>query len=321
MKFPGRKVVLALLVSIVASGCANGRLTLLTTAITEPPVQLPSYLNDVDQDGIVNAADNCIAFSNPQQTDTDTDGTGDLCDPTPAGEAACTPPSACEFGSECCEGQFCTSRNECADETCQITPGTCRDCSSPQSGSRCRPDFPNDCCSAQFCSQTSNSCETCPQGAGESNLGFGVECSDDLTCIELANSGAFDATLLSVGYDPAAIDGPYFCNFSRCAVRVLTPEDLVAACQGGTPPPPVCEFGECADASSCPDESFQCIEGCCLPREIQCGDLPPCFQAQISYDPPIEDPSLACDTLVKDFIDPAGSAACVDECCVFIEVI
>ncbi len=37
--------------------------------------------NDLDGDGIPNAQDNCEELPNPEQEDTDNDGTGDLCDP------------------------------------------------------------------------------------------------------------------------------------------------------------------------------------------------------------------------------------------------
>jgi C1A family cysteine protease len=42
-------------------------------------VPLPSV--DQDADGILDASDNCPAVSNPDQTDTDGDGLGDVCDP------------------------------------------------------------------------------------------------------------------------------------------------------------------------------------------------------------------------------------------------
>jgi len=47
-----------------------------------PPVELP----DSDGDGSIDAADNCPAIANPTQQDTDRDGLGDVCDPTPIPE-------------------------------------------------------------------------------------------------------------------------------------------------------------------------------------------------------------------------------------------
>lgn len=39
--------------------------------------------SDLDQDGIPNSMDNCVDVPNPNQTDTDGDGLGDVCDPSP----------------------------------------------------------------------------------------------------------------------------------------------------------------------------------------------------------------------------------------------
>ena len=38
---------------------------------------------DSDNDGVIDAQDNCISTSNPDQLDTDEDGIGDICDPSP----------------------------------------------------------------------------------------------------------------------------------------------------------------------------------------------------------------------------------------------
>jgi hypothetical protein len=43
---------------------------------------------DGDRDGVPDARDNCPMVANPTQQDTDLDGTGDACDPTPTGAPA-----------------------------------------------------------------------------------------------------------------------------------------------------------------------------------------------------------------------------------------
>ena len=53
-----------------------------------PPGGGGSTPSDVDGDGIPDSSDNCLTLSNPAQTDTDGDGTGDVCDPTPNGGSA-----------------------------------------------------------------------------------------------------------------------------------------------------------------------------------------------------------------------------------------
>ncbi len=52
---------------------------------------------DTDGDGILNYFDNCPNNANPQQLDADTDGIGDVCDPTPGCGGGC--------GQGLCEGQ------------------------------------------------------------------------------------------------------------------------------------------------------------------------------------------------------------------------
>jgi subtilisin family serine protease len=46
---------------------------------------LPAPPPDTDGDGVLDVTDNCVVVANAHQADTDADGIGDACDPTPAG--------------------------------------------------------------------------------------------------------------------------------------------------------------------------------------------------------------------------------------------
>ena len=58
--------------------------TVIDLGFTPVPFDVTrSYSSDSDNDGILNANDNCPAFFNPAQEDADADGTGDACDVDP----------------------------------------------------------------------------------------------------------------------------------------------------------------------------------------------------------------------------------------------
>lgn len=84
---------------------------------SSPPPPDPDY--DQDLDGVLDVDDNCPLVANPDQTDTDDDGIGDECDPTPYGDESseCSSESCCESGY-CTWGDFCLEGYSCAPIYC-----------------------------------------------------------------------------------------------------------------------------------------------------------------------------------------------------------
>lgn len=182
-----------------------------------------SSLIDTDRDGKLNELDNCPSVKNPSQADTDGDGFGDLCDDNVTGESeeelVCTNTigTSCEFGGDCCEDQFCTGQNICAE------------CGAIQvSGLPCRPGNPADCCDSQFCS-INGSCNSCPKDlSGMLGVGYDPEnpCSSDQECQDQAATGIFDGIFLSIGYLPSS-PSAYLCLNGGCTATL---EGVVDEC-------------------------------------------------------------------------------------------
>jgi len=73
--------------------------------------------SDQDSDGVFDSVDNCIRSPNRDQSDTDSDGSGDLCDPTPLGE---------DTSTEITEEQVARGRELVNEEciACHLVPST-----------------------------------------------------------------------------------------------------------------------------------------------------------------------------------------------------
>lgn len=71
-----RSLALIALLALAAVGCSGSD--------DDPP---PNPPGDADGDGVVDADDNCVNDTNPEQADSDVDGPGDACDPIPTAYA------------------------------------------------------------------------------------------------------------------------------------------------------------------------------------------------------------------------------------------
>ncbi len=298
-------------------------MTLLSCGFAVPPeTGEPGNQTLSDGDDVPQDLDNCPLVPNPSQADTDGDGIGDLCDDNVTGEspeeAACTEKigSACEFGADCCEGQFCTGSHVCT--YCTNFGGAI--------GLPCRADQPLDCCAGQFCS-SNGGCDLCPSVRGFNPEGevlcfppelFGA-CEAHEQCQTLGESGTFDDLILSGGFDPSSAIA-YTCGYpdesgtlgTGCCVTVTA---VVEACRNV--PPPSCNTYSCEDDRTCMSifgSGATCIEGCCVPPGSDCQG-PSCEEAAMSTGIG-ENLDLACDTLVKNILGPSAAAHCEAACCV-----
>jgi len=105
----------------------------------------PDPNGDHDGDGIINIEDNCMYVWNPDQQDSDDDGLGDVCDPSPHGG----PNFICgnnilETGEECDGSDFgglsCldygySSGNLICSSSCEISISSCFDSSTEKKSS------------------------------------------------------------------------------------------------------------------------------------------------------------------------------------------
>lgn len=229
------------------------------------PVSEPNIIPS-DGDDIEDSMDNCPNDYNPSQNDKDGDGLGDVCDPNPTGESEaelqCTEKigDSCEFGGDCCEGQFCSGANTC--QYCSEAIGVI--------GLPCRPGQANDCCLGQFCSGAGNACNLCPPEGQVTYLCFSMMpgCDSDQACQTRASQGEFNDFLLNVGYDPQG-QAEFSCNPgipevspSMCCAYV---SEVIPICAGLSPEPNCSEAERCDGDAYCqqyvPDS--YCQDGCC----------------------------------------------------------
>ncbi len=237
---------------------------------------------DDDNDGLIDDTDNCDLNPAPDQTDTDLDGEGDVCDADDDGDQSpdsqdCAPlkkqvypfaPEVCDGVDNDCDGatdeKSCTDDNACTDDVCNPTSG----CEHPFNNLACSDGNPcteKDACSFGTCTGSFIKCDdlnpcttdSCTAAAGCINTPNGLQCSDGNACT----------------------------TADTCAGGACVP-GVVEKCEDNNP----CTFNDCNTATGCANSPFdnacsdgsactngdKCVGTTCVGVDKVCDDGNPC---------------------------------------------
>jgi hypothetical protein len=272
-------------------------------------------LVDSDGDGLTEAEEDLnlnrtvdAGESNPDLTDSDADGVGDLadaCEGTAAGSSISAVGCACAQIS-CGNGNVCDGVETCSAGVCR--PDTAPSCDD---GNACTADT---CDPATGCRSTAIACPGCRSNAdcNDGNACNGVEscrrgvcqAGTPLVCAD-ANPCTTDTCEAARGcvYPPAGDGTPCGPGDSYCAGMDAC---FAGACRPGTPPS--CDDGNTCSIDSCDDALGRCVHqsriGCCR-SDADCADTDACTTQERCVQGSCVSTPLAC---------PAAGACAVSQC-------
>jgi cysteine-rich repeat protein len=240
--------------------------------------------DDGDRDGVKDDKDNCPDVYNPEQTDSDDDGTGDVCDSTPQPNSCGNGKLDTDKGEQCDGGDCCTS-------TCHFKPDTtaCNDGDASTVNDKCNAVGICAGTPAEVCGNgTVEGSEGCDDGNTTASDGCSATCTVEpgFICVGTNPSVCTPTTPPVCGN--GTVEGSEACDDTNTTAGDGCSDTCTVepgfTCTGTspsvcTPTPPVCGNGTMEGSEACDDTNTTAETDARLPavNPVLVALVPPAF--------------------------------------------